>query len=184
MISGLGLVGEYVAHRVGGALGGCVVVVGVPLQGKGGGGVAGEGLEVSDGLAALGQQRQAAVPKVVEADGGEACPLQERLVVAIDDVLCVERLTLAGREDEPLILVQRTDGKLYLKLSFAVNSEGVHGPLRKPYGSLRGVLRLGESEAATASYALYLAAHPEGSGFEVYVLPPERERLALTEPAQ
>ena len=46
----------------------------VSLEGEGGGGVAGEGLEVADGLAVLGEERQAAMPEVVEADRGEARP--------------------------------------------------------------------------------------------------------------
>jgi hypothetical protein len=45
-------------------------VVGVALEGEGGGGVPGERLEVADGLAALGEQRQAAMTQVVEPDGG------------------------------------------------------------------------------------------------------------------
>lgn len=42
----------------------------VSLQGERGGRVTCEGLQVADGLAALDEQRQAAVPEIVEADGG------------------------------------------------------------------------------------------------------------------
>ena len=65
----------------------------------------GEGLQIPDGLAALGEQGEAAMPQVVEAERGQLRPFQERLVVAVHYVLCVQRLTLPGREDEPVILV-------------------------------------------------------------------------------
>ena len=48
----------------------------VPLEGKGGGGVPSEGLEVPDGLAALGEEREATMPEVVEADGGRPARLR------------------------------------------------------------------------------------------------------------
>ena len=67
----------------------------------------GEGLEVPDELAALSQQRQAAMPEVVESDGGEARMLEQWFIVAVHDVLGVERLALTGGEDEPLIVVGR-----------------------------------------------------------------------------
>lgn len=40
------------------------------------------------------------MPKVVEADGVEPRPLEERLVVAVYDVLGVEGCTLACGENE------------------------------------------------------------------------------------
>ncbi len=58
-------------------------------------------------LAALGKQRQAAMPGVVEANRGEACPLEQRLVVSVDDVLGVGGRPVPGGEDEPLIIVGR-----------------------------------------------------------------------------
>ena len=76
MVSGLGLVGEDLAHRVGGAFGRCIVVMSVPLEGESGGGVPGEGLEIANGLAALSKKRQATMPEVVESDGGKACPFE------------------------------------------------------------------------------------------------------------
>ena len=45
-------------------------MVGVALEGEGGGGVPGERLEVAEGLAALGEQAKAGVPQVVEANRG------------------------------------------------------------------------------------------------------------------
>jgi hypothetical protein len=54
-------------------------VVGVVLEGERDGGVPGEGLQVADGLAVLGQQRQAAVLEVVEADWGEPARLSSGL---------------------------------------------------------------------------------------------------------
>ena len=59
---GLGPVGEYSAYRVGCAPRRGVVVVGVALEGEGCGGVPGEGLEVAYGLAALGEERETAMP--------------------------------------------------------------------------------------------------------------------------
>ena len=58
----LGIVGEDLAHRVGGAPRRGVVVVGVALEGERGGGVPREGLQVADGLAVLGEQAKAGVP--------------------------------------------------------------------------------------------------------------------------
>jgi hypothetical protein len=46
---------ENVAHRVSGAPVRRVVVIGVPVEGEGGSGVSGEGLEISDRRAALGK---------------------------------------------------------------------------------------------------------------------------------
>jgi len=45
-------------------------VVGVALKGEGGRGVPGEGLEVADGLTALGEERKAAMPKAVQTPYG------------------------------------------------------------------------------------------------------------------
>ena len=70
MSSGLGFIGENLAHRIGGAPRRGIVVVGVTLQGESGGGVAGQSLQVTYGLAALREEREARVPEIVEADGG------------------------------------------------------------------------------------------------------------------
>ena len=64
-------------------------MVGVTLQGERSGGVSGEGLEVPYRLAMLSEERQAAMPEVMEADGGEARPLQQWLEVPVDYVLGV-----------------------------------------------------------------------------------------------
>lgn len=76
MVSGLGLVGEDLAHRVGGAFGRCIVVMSVPLEGESGGGVPGEGLEIPYGLTTLSEERQAAMPEVVKSDRGKARPFE------------------------------------------------------------------------------------------------------------
>jgi len=78
------LFGEYLAHSVRRAPRGCVVVVGVASEGERCGGVPSECLEVADGLAALGEQGETAMAQVVEAEGGEARPLQERLGTPVD----------------------------------------------------------------------------------------------------
>jgi hypothetical protein len=109
-----GYVREYLTHRISGASRRCVIVVSVTLQGERCGGVPGEGLEIPYGLAALSEERQAAVPEVVEADGGEASPLQKRFVVAVHDVLSVHRRALPGCEHEVAVLVQRTSPQLLL----------------------------------------------------------------------
>ena len=51
----------------------------VSLEGKRGGGVSGEGLEVVDGLAALRDQDKARVPEIVLSGWGEAPRLSEGL---------------------------------------------------------------------------------------------------------
>jgi hypothetical protein len=56
------LLGENLAHRVGGAPRRRVVVVGVPLKSERSGSVSREGLEVTDRLAVLGEQAKTRVP--------------------------------------------------------------------------------------------------------------------------
>lgn len=59
------MAGEYVSHSFGDPAVRRFVMVGVPLEGECSGGMSGERLQVSDGLAALGEQGQAAMPEVV-----------------------------------------------------------------------------------------------------------------------
>jgi hypothetical protein len=59
------------------------------LEGESGGGAPGEGPEVADGLPALGGEGEASMLQVVEADGGEACSLEELLVVTVHEVACL-----------------------------------------------------------------------------------------------
>jgi len=51
--------------------------------------------------AAPKEQGGASMTEVVPADKGEACLLEERLEVAVDDVLGVQRGALACGENEP-----------------------------------------------------------------------------------
>ena len=67
--------------------------MGIPLERERCGVVYGEGLEIPDRLAALGEEREACVPQVVEPDRGEARLLHERLEGAVDDVLGIEGRT-------------------------------------------------------------------------------------------
>lgn len=46
------------------------------MESKCGGRVAGQGLQVADRLTALGEEREAAMPEVVEADRGDARSLE------------------------------------------------------------------------------------------------------------
>ena len=80
----------------------------VPLEGEGGGCVPGEGLQVPDGLAALGKEREAAMPEVVEADGGVGRPVEVRCRSLRSTQLpdrCVNRLKqwreIATRYEKP-----------------------------------------------------------------------------------
>lgn len=59
--------------------------------------MAGESLQVADGLAALGEQTKARVPEIVEPDRGETGPLKQRLEVPIDHVLRFKGRPLQGR---------------------------------------------------------------------------------------
>ncbi len=77
------------------------------------GGVPGEGLEVPYGFPAARQQAQATMPQVVEADGGEACPLEERLIGAVHDVLGVEGSPVTGGKHEAPVPIQGTGGELF-----------------------------------------------------------------------
>ncbi len=92
-------------HRAGGAFRRCFIVVGVPLQGESGGGVPGEGLQVADGLTALGEQGQAAMPEIVEPDRGEAGPHEQRLEVPIHDVLSSDGTAVIRGEHEAVALL-------------------------------------------------------------------------------
>jgi hypothetical protein len=59
MSSGLEFVGEAVAHLIGSASRRGIIVVGIALEGERRAGVPGEGLEIPDGLTALGEQAEA-----------------------------------------------------------------------------------------------------------------------------
>ncbi len=100
LCNGLGLVVEDLAHRVGGAPGRRVVVMGVPLEGESDGGVPGEGLKIADGLATLGEEREVRVPEVVEPDRREHRFFEEWIEATVDYILSVERSTLARGENE------------------------------------------------------------------------------------
>ena len=64
------------------------------MQGERSGGVPGESLEIPYGLTALSEERQAAMPEVMESDGREASSLEQRFVVTVHDVLGVYRSAL------------------------------------------------------------------------------------------
>ncbi len=81
-------------------------MVGVALEGERRSGVSGEGLEIPYGFPAARQQAQATMPQVVEADGGEACPLEERLIGAVHDVLGVEGSPVTGGKHEAPVPIQ------------------------------------------------------------------------------
>lgn len=150
-------------------------MVGVALQGERRRRVAGERLEVADGLAALGEQGETAMPHIVEAHSRETGPLQQGLEVPVDDVLSFEGTAREVGEDEAVIVPLGTAPQLLLKLALPVASEGTDGPLRKSYGPAAGVLRLGEFELAgllsVTPDALQLAVHPERARLKVYVGP-------------
>ena len=67
--------------------------------------VTGEVLDVLRVHAAGEQDREAGVPQIVPADGGEFCALEQGLEMTVDYVLSVEGRALARREHEPRILV-------------------------------------------------------------------------------
>lgn len=73
-------------------------------------------------------------------------------------------------------------------LPLRVPLERVYGPLGESYLAATGVLGFGELERAgrvpVPAHPLQLAHDVEGAGVEVYVRPPERQRLALPEGAQ
>lgn len=77
---------------------------------------------------------------------------------------------------------------LFLQLARPVRSEGSYGPLRESYPAAGSVLRFGEFERTglipVSADPLQLTHDVQRSGVEVYVRPPERQRLALPEPAQ
>lgn len=50
------------------------------------------------------------MPEVVEADGGEASTREERLVVAVNDVLGLEGTPVTGGKHEAPVPVQGTGG--------------------------------------------------------------------------
>ena len=79
----LGFVRKDIAHRVGGAKGRRAVVVGVALKGVRRGGVPGEGLEIADGLAALGEEREATMPKATQTPLRVAAQLLHKALVRI-----------------------------------------------------------------------------------------------------
>ncbi len=64
------------------------------------GGVPGEGLEIVDGLATLGEEREVRVPEVVEPDRREHRLFEEWITGAVDDIPSFERSILARGEYE------------------------------------------------------------------------------------
>ena len=82
-------------------------MVGVALQGERRGGVSCERPQVAYGLAALGEQGEARVPEVVEADGEEAGPREQRLEVPVYDVLRLDGAAARRREHEAVLAPRR-----------------------------------------------------------------------------
>jgi hypothetical protein len=77
------------------------------------GGVSGKVLHVLGVHAAGEQDREAGVPEIVPADGGEICALEQGFEVAVDYVLGVYGCALARREHEIRILVIRGGSEKY-----------------------------------------------------------------------
>jgi hypothetical protein len=70
------------------------------------------------------KQSEARVPQVMPAYVGQPRSPEQRLEMAVDDVLGVERCTLGGGEDEPRVLVRTARPQLLLELALAVALEG------------------------------------------------------------
>jgi hypothetical protein len=60
------------------------------------------------------KQREARVPEVVPAYVGQPCAPEQRLEVAVDYGLRIERRTLGSGEDEPGVLVRTARSQLLL----------------------------------------------------------------------
>jgi hypothetical protein len=78
--------------------------VGVPIEGELDRGVSGEMLDVLRVRATSKQDRQAGMPEIVPVYIGQTGSLQERLEVAVDNVLGVEGSALARGEHKPVVL--------------------------------------------------------------------------------
>src|SRR5215212_9091564 len=155
--------------------------VGVSVEGQLYRGVTGEVLDVLRVHAVGEQDREAGVPEIVPADGGELRTLEQGFEVPVDYVLGVEGCALARREHEARILVVARP-KLLLKLALAVAPEGFYGPLRQIYGASAGVLRLHKDQPATLAYPMQLPDHPKRADVEVYIRPLEPQRLSAPKP--
>ncbi len=57
--------------------------MGIPLEGESGGGVPGDGLEVADGLAALGEERETAMPRATQIPLRVAAQLLHKALLRI-----------------------------------------------------------------------------------------------------
>lgn len=96
----------------------------------------GEVLDVLVMRATGEQQRETGVMEVVEADGGQARLLEQRLLVAGHDVLGVEGWPVSGGEHEAPIPVQ---GIGRLAATYARNGRGILGRIfRASTASARG----------------------------------------------
>ena len=72
----LWFVGKYVAHRFSRAPRAVIVVMSIPLEGERSTVVAGERLEIPYRLPTLSEQREAAMPEIVEPHWGKSRPLE------------------------------------------------------------------------------------------------------------
>jgi hypothetical protein len=90
------------------------------------------------------KQSEARVPEVVPANFGQPCAPEQRLEVAVDNVLRIERCPFGGGEDEPRVLVRAAGPELLLELAL----EGCQRPkvatvrgTQCSEGALRGPMR-------------------------------------------
>ena len=71
-----------------------------------------------------------------------------------------------------------------LYLTLAVAYEGFWGPLRQVYGPPGSVLGFAEDEPATLPHSLELAVYAKAPRLEVYIRPPQAQRLAHSQTAR
>ena len=135
------------------------------------------------------QQREAGMPQVVPAYAGQSRASEQRLEVAVDHVLGVERRPQTGGEDETVVLVRAARSELLLQLPLGVALESRQRLLRQIDGAPRGVSRArrrrapaGDAKISVPPCPLDLPVHAQRRPLRVYVRPLQAQSPARAEP--
>src|SRR5215211_3136217 len=124
------------------------------------------------------EERRTGVPEVVEAYVGQPGPPQERLPVLVMEVVAPDRCATPGAEHETPGVPLGSTGSAFVALKIPVPLQRLHSSGSQSYLTAAPP-RLGLGEARPALCERERSPHSHDPLFEVHVVPPEPEELAL-----